>query len=139
MVPSQTEPDHVNTKVEVLAGLSPFANIVGGICRFEAINVAMGNTRVAPYSYCVDAHAGIDADIISWEMVSMRLTAVYSTVRHDTAEGRLYDVLLRILLSRRHATGSTERSLTQVVGNTLLRCYFPLRHLQRYVAIPGPE
>lgn len=37
--------------------------------RFEAINVAMGNTRSSPYSYCVDAHAGIDADIISWEMV----------------------------------------------------------------------
>lgn len=37
--------------------------------RFETINVAMGNTRVAPYSFCVDAHAGIDADIISWEMV----------------------------------------------------------------------
>ncbi|CAM9808128.1 unnamed protein product [Scytosiphon promiscuus] len=26
----------------------------------------MGNTRVVPYSYCVDAHAGLDADIISW-------------------------------------------------------------------------
>ncbi|CAN0396711.1 unnamed protein product [Pylaiella littoralis] len=36
--------------------------------RFEAINVAMGNTRVAPYSYCVDAHAGLNADIISWDM-----------------------------------------------------------------------
>lgn len=30
----------------------------------------MGNTRSTPYSYCVDAHAGIDADIVSWEMVS---------------------------------------------------------------------
>lgn len=39
------------------------------IHRFEAINVAMGNTRVSPYSFCVDAHAGIDADIVSWEMV----------------------------------------------------------------------
>lgn len=39
--------------------------------RFEAINVAMGNTRVAPYSYCVDAHAGLDADIISWDMSLM--------------------------------------------------------------------
>lgn len=38
--------------------------------RFEAINVAMGNTRIAPYSFCVDAHAGLEADIISWEMVS---------------------------------------------------------------------
>lgn len=37
--------------------------------RFEAINVAMGNTRVAPYSFCVDAHAGYEADIISWDMV----------------------------------------------------------------------
>ncbi len=36
---------------------------------FEAINVAMGNTRVAPYSLCVDAHAGLEADIISWDMV----------------------------------------------------------------------
>ncbi|CAM9338919.1 unnamed protein product, partial [Hapterophycus canaliculatus] len=33
---------------------------------YTAINVAMGNTRVVPYSYCVDAHAGLDADIISW-------------------------------------------------------------------------
>lgn len=39
--------------------------------RFEAINVAMGNTRVAPYSYCVDAHAGLNADIISWDMSLM--------------------------------------------------------------------
>lgn len=31
--------------------------------------MAMGNTRTAPYSYCVDAHAGLDADIVSWEMV----------------------------------------------------------------------
>lgn len=30
----------------------------------------MGNTRSSPYSYCVDAHAGIDADLISWDMVS---------------------------------------------------------------------
>jgi len=37
--------------------------------RFEAINVAMGNTRVAPYSFCVDAHAGLEADIISWDNV----------------------------------------------------------------------
>lgn len=29
----------------------------------------MGNTRVAPYSYCLDAHAGLHADLISWEMV----------------------------------------------------------------------
>ncbi|CAM9369775.1 unnamed protein product [Laminaria digitata] len=36
--------------------------------RFEAINVAMGNSRSSPYSFCVDAHAGIDADIVSWEM-----------------------------------------------------------------------
>ncbi|CAM9369104.1 unnamed protein product [Ectocarpus sp. 4 AP-2014] len=33
---------------------------------YTAINVAMGNTRAAPYSYCVDAHAGLDADIVSW-------------------------------------------------------------------------
>ncbi|CAM9238852.1 unnamed protein product, partial [Hapterophycus canaliculatus] len=39
--------------------------------RFEAINVAMGNTRVAPYSFCVDAHAGLDADLISWDMTMM--------------------------------------------------------------------
>lgn len=39
------------------------------VCRFEAINVAMGNSRSSPYSFCVDAHAGIDADIVSWEMV----------------------------------------------------------------------
>lgn len=39
--------------------------------KFEAINVAMGNTRVAPYSWCVDAHAGLDADIISWDMTMM--------------------------------------------------------------------
>ena len=39
--------------------------------RFEAINVAMGNNPPVPYSYCVDAHAGIDADIISWEMVRL--------------------------------------------------------------------
>ncbi|CAM9541948.1 unnamed protein product [Pylaiella littoralis] len=39
--------------------------------RFEAINVAMGNTRVAPYSFCVDAHAGYEADIISWDMYMM--------------------------------------------------------------------
>ena len=37
--------------------------------RFEAINVAMGNSRPSPYSFCLDAHAGIDADIVSWEMV----------------------------------------------------------------------
>lgn len=36
---------------------------------YEAINVAMGNTKVAPYSLCVDAHAGLEADIISWDMV----------------------------------------------------------------------
>lgn len=41
--------------------------------RYEAINVAMGNTRVAPYSLCVDAHAGLEADIISWDMVRCRL------------------------------------------------------------------
>lgn len=39
--------------------------------QFEAINVAMGNTRVAPYSWCVDAHAGLDADIVSWDMSMM--------------------------------------------------------------------
>ncbi|CAM9732485.1 unnamed protein product [Hapterophycus canaliculatus] len=39
--------------------------------RYEAINVAMGNTRVVPYSLCVDAHAGYDADIISWDMYMM--------------------------------------------------------------------
>lgn len=39
--------------------------------KFEAINVAMGNTRVAPYSWCVDAHAGLDADIVSWDMTMM--------------------------------------------------------------------
>ncbi|CAM9235118.1 unnamed protein product [Ectocarpus sp. 4 AP-2014] len=39
--------------------------------RYEAINVAMGNTRVAPYSFCVDSLAGYDADIISWEMHMM--------------------------------------------------------------------
>eukprot|EP00903_Cladosiphon_okamuranus_P005594 g5566.t1 len=39
--------------------------------KFKAINVAMGNTRVAPYSWCVDAHAGLDADIISWDMSMM--------------------------------------------------------------------
>lgn len=33
--------------------------------------MAMGNTRVAPYSWCVDAHAGLDADIISWDMTMM--------------------------------------------------------------------
>eukprot|EP00752_Nemacystus_decipiens_P006893 g6191.t1 len=38
---------------------------------FEAINVAMGNTRVVPYSLCVDAHAGLQADIISWDMYMM--------------------------------------------------------------------
>lgn len=37
--------------------------------KYEAVNVAMGNTRVAPYSLCVDAHAGLEADIISWDMV----------------------------------------------------------------------
>ncbi|CAM9376102.1 unnamed protein product [Scytosiphon promiscuus] len=42
--------------------------------RFEAINVAMGNTRVAPYSFCVDAHAGLDADLISWDMTMMVAT-----------------------------------------------------------------
>ncbi|CBJ48305.1 conserved unknown protein [Ectocarpus siliculosus] len=39
--------------------------------KFEAINVAMGNTRVAPYSYCVEAHAGLEADLISWDMTLM--------------------------------------------------------------------
>eukprot|EP00903_Cladosiphon_okamuranus_P013718 g12774.t1 len=39
--------------------------------RYEAINVAMGNTKVAPYSLCVDAHAGLEADIISWDMYMM--------------------------------------------------------------------
>lgn len=38
---------------------------------FETINVAMGNTRVSPYSWCVEAHAGLDADIISWDMTMM--------------------------------------------------------------------
>lgn len=37
--------------------------------RYEAINVAMGNTKAAPYSLCVDAHAGLQADIVSWDMV----------------------------------------------------------------------
>lgn len=39
--------------------------------RYEATNVAMGNTRPFPYSFCVDAHVGLDADIISWEMAMM--------------------------------------------------------------------
>lgn len=38
---------------------------------YTAINVAMGNTRVVPYSYCVDAHAGLDADIVTWSFVSV--------------------------------------------------------------------
>lgn len=42
--------------------------------RFEAINVAMGNTRIAPYSFCVDAHAGLNADLVSWEMVRLSLS-----------------------------------------------------------------
>lgn len=41
--------------------------------RYETINVAMGNTRVAPYSLCVDAHAGLQADIVSWDMVRCSL------------------------------------------------------------------
>ena len=39
--------------------------------RFDAINVAMGNTRASPYSFCVDAHAGWDADIVTWDMVRL--------------------------------------------------------------------
>ncbi|CAM9497882.1 unnamed protein product, partial [Laminaria digitata] len=39
--------------------------------RFDAINVAMGNTRPSPYSFCVDAHAGLEADIIAWDMSMM--------------------------------------------------------------------
>lgn len=42
-----------------------------GFYRYEAINVAMGNNPPVPYSYCVDAHAGFDADVVSWEMVSL--------------------------------------------------------------------
>lgn len=38
---------------------------------YTAMNVAMGNTRVVPYSYCVDAHAGLDADIVTWSFVSI--------------------------------------------------------------------
>ncbi|CAM9387307.1 unnamed protein product [Choristocarpus tenellus] len=34
-------------------------------------NVAMGNNPVSPYSYCVEAHAGDDADIVTWEMGMM--------------------------------------------------------------------
>lgn len=55
--------------------------------RYEAINVAMGNTRVAPYSLCVDAHAGLQADIISWDMVrctrraSVRLAKTLTPLR----------------------------------------------------------
>lgn len=48
--------------------------------RFEAINVAMGNSRSSPYSFCVDAHAGIDADIVSWEMVRTKICAEAATV-----------------------------------------------------------
>eukprot|EP00903_Cladosiphon_okamuranus_P014125 g13127.t1 len=33
---------------------------------YTAFNVAMGNTRVVPYSYCIDAHVGLDADIVTW-------------------------------------------------------------------------
>ncbi len=44
--------------------------------RFTATNVAMGNTKVVPYSYCVDAHAGLDADLISWSFVSSRAGTV---------------------------------------------------------------
>lgn len=43
---------------------------------FEAMNVAMGNTRIAPYSWCVEAHAGLDADIISWDMTMMAARCV---------------------------------------------------------------
>lgn len=43
---------------------------------FEEINVAMGNTRPASYSYCVDAQAGIDEYIISWEMASVQSVSV---------------------------------------------------------------
>ncbi|CAB1100820.1 unnamed protein product [Ectocarpus sp. CCAP 1310/34] len=46
-------------------GVMPVAEVT-----YTAINVAMGNTRAAPYSYCVDAHAGLDADIVSWSFVS---------------------------------------------------------------------
>ncbi|CAM9434592.1 unnamed protein product [Discosporangium mesarthrocarpum] len=38
--------------------------------RLEVRNVAMGHTPTSPYSFCVDAHAGEDADIVSWEMGS---------------------------------------------------------------------
>ena len=65
----------------VVSSMSPFCwcdmqccVVLAGFNRFEAINVAMGNTRIAPYSFCVDAHAGVDADIISWEMVSASMT-----------------------------------------------------------------
>ncbi|CAN0464321.1 unnamed protein product [Ectocarpus sp. 12 AP-2014] len=49
---------------------------------YTAINVAMGNTRAAPYSYCVDAHAGLDADVVSWSFVSA--TIKQNTLRSPT-------------------------------------------------------
>lgn len=53
---------------------------------YTATNVAMGNTRVVPYSYCVDAHAGFDADIVTWSFVSQSeslLQLVYILVRKN--------------------------------------------------------
>ena len=44
---------------------------------YTAMNVAMGNTRVVPYSYCVDAHAGLDADIVTWSFVSIVYCMVF--------------------------------------------------------------
>ena len=52
--------------------------------RFDAINVAMGNTRPSPYSFCLDAHAGLEADIIAWDMVRVVVFPMVTSEREFT-------------------------------------------------------
>lgn len=86
--------------------------------KFKAINVAMGNTRVAPYSWCVDAHAGLDADIISWDMSMM----VASNQCGRAATGVELFIRSASVLPKRPAVLLTDASPDQVSSFRTCNC-----------------